>query len=107
MNSQNHPLSINQSFALSVNALPPELAARFDLYPENKRRPINKTLFKNDYFQLTCNMRDQTLNVCSQGTLFIPQSLTILRGIIFNEQQFSTCCILKRFGNTLNPTKLL
>ncbi|MEO1771694.1 metallophosphoesterase family protein [Candidatus Enterococcus ferrettii] len=69
MNSQNHPLSINQSSALSVNALPPELAARFDLYPENKRRPINKTLFKNDYFQLTCNMRDQTLNVCSQGDI--------------------------------------
>lgn len=27
-------------------ALPPVLAERIELYPENKRRPVNKTVFK-------------------------------------------------------------
>ena len=30
--------------------LPPALAERIERYPENKRRPVNKTVFKNDYF---------------------------------------------------------
>ncbi|WP_251866238.1 metallophosphoesterase family protein [Enterococcus malodoratus] len=50
-------------------ALPPELAARVELYPENKRRPVNKTLFKNDYFQLSYNTRDQSMAIASQGNL--------------------------------------
>ncbi|MBO0439640.1 metallophosphoesterase family protein [Candidatus Enterococcus ikei] len=49
--------------------LPPELTTRFDLYPENKRRPVNKTVFRNDYFQLTFNMKENSLNVVSRGDL--------------------------------------
>ncbi|WP_207696638.1 hypothetical protein DOK67_0002301 [Enterococcus sp. DIV0212c] len=49
--------------------LPPELTTRFDLYPENKRRPVNKTVYKNDYFQLTFNMKENSLNVASRGDL--------------------------------------
>lgn len=49
--------------------LPKELATRLDLYPENKRRPVNKTLFKNDYFQLTYNIKENSLNISSKGEL--------------------------------------
>lgn len=69
MKSDKNFLSPTQQSALPVNTLPPELATRFELYPENKRRPVNKTLFKNDYFQLTCNMRDLSLAICSQGDI--------------------------------------
>ncbi|WP_086348674.1 metallophosphoesterase family protein [Candidatus Enterococcus clewellii] len=58
--------------ALPVKAesgLPPELADRFALYPENSRRPVNKTLFRNEYFQLTCNMRDHSLAISSKGDI--------------------------------------
>lgn len=58
--------------ALPVKAesgLPPELANRFALYPENSRRPVNKTLFRNEYFQLTCNMRDHSLAISSKGDI--------------------------------------
>ncbi|WP_430601863.1 hypothetical protein IGJ02_001977 [Enterococcus sp. DIV0724b] len=59
------PFSLSQSEI----KLPPALTARFDLYPENKRRPVNKTVFKNEYFQLTYNMKDNSLNISSQGDL--------------------------------------
>ncbi|MFD2305340.1 metallophosphoesterase family protein [Enterococcus termitis] len=49
--------------------LPPELVSRFELYPENKRRPVNKRLFKNDYFQLTYNVKTTSMNVSSRGDL--------------------------------------
>ncbi|MGX7148407.1 metallophosphoesterase [Enterococcus ureasiticus] len=49
--------------------LPSELTTRFDLYPENKRRPVNKTIFKNDYFQLTYNMKENSLDISSRGDL--------------------------------------
>lgn len=50
-------------------SLPLELITRLDLYPENKRRPVNKTIFKNEYFQLTYNMKEKSLNVASKGDL--------------------------------------
>lgn len=46
-----------------------KLKQRFDLYPENKRRPINKTIFKNEFFQLTYNTRNQTMTISSKGDL--------------------------------------
>lgn len=49
--------------------LPSELASRLELYPENKRRPINKTLFKNDYFQLTYNVKEGSMTISSQGDI--------------------------------------
>ncbi|MEG2294761.1 MAG: metallophosphoesterase, partial [Carnobacterium sp.] len=49
--------------------LPSELAARFELYPENRRRPVNKTLFRNDYFQLCYNMKEKSMAVSSRGDL--------------------------------------
>ncbi|MHC5216547.1 metallophosphoesterase family protein [Enterococcus sp. LJL128] len=53
----------------SKAVLPPELGARLALYPENKRRPVNKTLFRNDYFQLTYNVREQSMSVSSRGDI--------------------------------------
>lgn len=50
-------------------ALPPVLAERIELYPENKRRPVNKTVFKNDYFQLTFNTRNHSMSIASKGDL--------------------------------------
>lgn len=40
-----------QELSLPVKTvLPPALAERMERYPENKRRPVNKTVFKNDFF---------------------------------------------------------
>ncbi len=47
--------------------LPPALAERIERYPENKRRPVNKTVFKNDYFQLTYNTRNHSMAISSKG----------------------------------------
>lgn len=49
--------------------LPLELSKRFDLYPENKRHSVNKIVFKNEYFQLTYNMKANSLNISSRGDL--------------------------------------
>lgn len=57
------------SLAENKPTLPTELTNRLDLYPENKRRPVNKTVFRNDYFQLTCNMKENSLNISSRGDL--------------------------------------
>lgn len=72
----NHPNGAlpakNQNAFLSLkpdSALLPELETRFDLYPENKRRPVNKTLFNNEYFQLTYNMKAGTMSVSSRGDI--------------------------------------
>ncbi|MDT2659812.1 metallophosphoesterase [Enterococcus hulanensis] len=50
-------------------ALPQALAERIELYPENKRRPVNKTVFKNNYFQLTYNTRNHSMAISSKGDL--------------------------------------
>lgn len=49
--------------------LPSELVARFDLYPENILRPVNKTIFRNDYFKLVYNMKAKNLEVLSRGDI--------------------------------------
>ncbi|MGX7125482.1 metallophosphoesterase [Enterococcus viikkiensis] len=49
--------------------LPLALASRIELFPENKRRPVNKTVFKNEYFQLTYNTRDHSLSISTKGDL--------------------------------------
>lgn len=49
--------------------LPLALSSRIELYPENKRRPINKTVFKNNYFQLTYNTRDNAMTISTKGDL--------------------------------------
>lgn len=49
--------------------LPSELVARFDLYPENIRRPVNKTIFRNDYFKLVYNMHTKDMEVFSRGDI--------------------------------------
>ncbi|MGG5372695.1 metallophosphoesterase family protein [Enterococcus sp. AZ196] len=50
-------------------ALPPMLVERMALYPENKRRPVNKTVFNNQYFQLTYNTRNHSMAISSKGDL--------------------------------------
>ncbi|MGX7394370.1 metallophosphoesterase [Carnobacterium mobile] len=52
-----------------LNKLPSELIARFELYPENVRRPVNKTLFRNDYFELKYNTKIKELTVESRGDI--------------------------------------
>lgn len=49
--------------------LPVELAPYVDLYPENKRRPVNKILFCDDYFQLTYHLKEKRLQITSRGDL--------------------------------------
>ncbi|ALS03291.1 metallophosphoesterase [Enterococcus silesiacus] len=66
------PVTRNQTSLSSSETeaiLPQELAARLDLYPENKRRPVNKTVFRSEYFQLTYNLKENVLNVSSRGNL--------------------------------------
>lgn len=62
-------LSIKKDNELATIVLPPILTERIEAYPENKRRPVNKTVFKNDYFQLTYNTRNHSLAIASQGDL--------------------------------------
>ncbi len=50
-------------------SLPPALADRFELYPENKRRPVNKVLFRNDYFQLVYSTRSNSMSISSRGDI--------------------------------------
>lgn len=49
--------------------LPVELTPYVEWYPENKRRPVNKTLFRDDYFQLTYHLKEQRLQINSRGDL--------------------------------------
>lgn len=65
------PAKVQSTFLPSNTdpALPSELASRFDLYPENKRRPVNKTLFNNEYFQLTYNVKAETMAISSRGDI--------------------------------------
>lgn len=51
------------------NELPSEIIARFELYPENNRRPVNKTLFRNEYFELRYNMKTKDLAISSRGDI--------------------------------------
>lgn len=73
LNKNEHALVVGKksSFSPMVNdiALSPELAARFELFPENKRRPVNKTVFRNDYFQLTYNTKENSMSISSRGDI--------------------------------------
>lgn len=50
-------------------SIPMELSARLALYPENRRRPVNKTIYDNEYFQLILNTKNNTLAISSKGDL--------------------------------------
>ncbi|MGM0214215.1 metallophosphoesterase family protein [Enterococcus sp. AZ109] len=73
MEKDQHALAIKKQSPLlpvgTASALPPQLAARIELYPENRRRPVNKTLFQNEYFQLTYNTRGHSLDISSRGDI--------------------------------------
>lgn len=71
MKSKEKELTVRrQEHSLTEKAtLPSMLAERIAGYPENKRRPVNKTVFKNDYFQLTYNTRNHSLAISSKGDL--------------------------------------
>src|SRR5690625_4327686 len=49
--------------------LPLELVGRFEHYPENRRRSVNKILFKNDFFNLTYSMNTKELTISSRGDI--------------------------------------
>ena len=49
--------------------LPSELVDRFDIYPENRRRSVNKILFKNKFFNLTYSMNTKELSISSRGDI--------------------------------------
>ncbi|MDT2638543.1 metallophosphoesterase [Enterococcus dongliensis] len=59
---------IDQDLPLK-NRLPLALMEKIEGYPENKRRPVNKTVFKNEYFQLTYNTKNVSLAISSNGDL--------------------------------------
>lgn len=59
------PFSITEA----ENSLSLELVSRFNLYPENTRRPVNKTIFRNDYFKLVFNMKTKELDIVSRGDI--------------------------------------
>lgn len=59
-----------QTIPLPLNgALSPMLAERIAGYPENRRRPVNKTVFRNEYFQLTYDTRKRSMAISSRGNL--------------------------------------
>lgn len=48
---------------------PLELTPYFARYPENKRRPVNKTLFRDDDFELVYHVKEKKLQIRSRGDL--------------------------------------
>lgn len=68
---KSNELSTNKKSALAnvPHNLPPVLVAQIESYPENTRRPVNKIVFKNPYFQLTYHTRNQSLSIGSRGNL--------------------------------------
>ncbi|WP_461217025.1 metallophosphoesterase [Lactococcus cremoris] len=53
------------NFEISQNLL----ESRFELYPENRRRSVNKVIYHNQYFQLVYNLNSQSLTIESKGDL--------------------------------------
>lgn len=51
------------------NNLFPKLKKYADSYPENRRRRVNKVLFKNEYFQLIYSTKNNELSISSGGDL--------------------------------------
>ncbi len=49
--------------------LPSELVDLFDFHPENTKQPVNKTIFKNEYFKLVYNMKTKDLDILSRGDI--------------------------------------
>lgn len=45
------------------------LANFIRLYPENTRRPVNKTIFKNEYFKLVYNVKLEEVSIESRGDI--------------------------------------
>lgn len=62
-------LTIRKELTALAETVPKVLTERIEQYPENKRRPVNKTIFKNDYFQLTYNTKKASLAIASKGDL--------------------------------------
>lgn len=62
--NENTLLNSHPEFAIS-----PELNGRFELYPENRRRPVNKVVYRNVYFQLTYNMKNNAMSITSRGDI--------------------------------------
>lgn len=45
------------------------LEGRFELYPENRRRSVNKVIYQSQYFQLVYNLNHKSLAIESKGDL--------------------------------------
>lgn len=45
------------------------LESRFELYPENRRRSVNKVIYQSQYFQLVYNLNHKSLAIESKGDL--------------------------------------
>lgn len=45
------------------------LEGRFELYPENRRRSVNKVIYQSQYFQLVYNLNHKSLTIESKGDL--------------------------------------
>lgn len=70
MESNKKELQISEQETTALAEMVPQvLAERIERYPENRRRPVNKTIFKNDYFQLTYNTKKDSLAIASKGDL--------------------------------------
>lgn len=69
MESNKKELLSKQKTTALAEMVPQVLAERIERYPENQRRPVNKTIFKNDYFQLTYNTKKDSLAIASKGDL--------------------------------------
>ncbi|MGV7292076.1 hypothetical protein PJJ27_29015, partial [Mycobacterium kansasii] len=45
------------------------LEDRFELYPENRLRSVNKVIYQSQYFQLVYNLNHKSLAIESKGDL--------------------------------------
>lgn len=53
----------------SKETVPAIFSNRFDIYPENNRRPVNKTVYKNKYFNLVYETSHNSLKIVNQGDI--------------------------------------
>lgn len=61
--------SVSEQILKSDISLPIALFDGMKQYPENNRRPVNKTVYRNNYFQLTYSLKENDFSILSRGDI--------------------------------------
>ncbi|MDM7657775.1 hypothetical protein QUD57_00335 [Lactococcus lactis] len=83
------------------------LEGRFELYPENRRRSVNKVIYQSQYFQLVYNLNHKSLAIESKGDLIYSPFLMIQEEIIYRKPLLKQSCIRMKQENILKVMKII